>query len=78
MRSFQTFETLPRTFIPASDRILWLWLILTESELWRTLVESFLRKVIPKRKIVLRQVAQRIWRSACIKGTAAAQHPHSH
>ena len=37
MRSFQTFETLPRTYIPASDRILWLWLILTESELWRTL-----------------------------------------
>ena len=45
MRSIQTFETLPRTYIPASDRILWLWLILTESELWRTLAESFLRKV---------------------------------
>ena len=52
MRSIQTFETLPRTYIPASDRILWLWLILTESELWRTLAESLLRKVIPIRTIV--------------------------
>ena len=60
----------PRTSIPASedfDRILWLWLILTESELWRTPAESFLRKVIPKRKIVSAPSRAKdldLWRSA--------------
>ena len=59
LKDYYTFPNLifqpPRTCIPASedfDRILWLWLVLTDSELWRTLAESFLHKVIPKRKIV--------------------------